>query len=1195
MTTETTQPPDASTVEEGVEKDVADDVNFVQDQTFNLTIKMPQSLPPLKFVVHAHTSVQEIRQVIFDASEAQGYTCFHLMFDEKKLSDVIELGEVEGFGVESVLELVEGEYTDREVRVHLTRFRETLTNFASFLPSFGVDHAASFLSCIEDKEENGHDDKGKSKNKRNGKDAKRNGDVARSGPGHHAFADYDFDRKGATLLNDFIPHGFNTPNRIACLKSLSVSPWNPPPFQQKSRGDLLYLRAETLEGEVLHLTCCASGFYVNASTDSEFHPFPRQRKPCHEHNVHATLSKASQLFEKNFTKLQAMNARRNPLEYIVTASGATPWAVKTRPHSADPGRSLDAQLTAAEHADAFGARDWNEDFQSTRDLPRSTPQEKVLRDQAMYRTHADFIEAAVRGAVAVLNGSVMSLNPQEPGATQMYLHNNIFFSQGYDQREAFEKLGGPDAAHVAVSKDVDGVRLLSNLEIDGLHTLGTAVIDYMGQRIVGQTVIPGILSRRAVESESLVKYGSVDLGKEIFSDEGFHALTAQVAKALHLAEHEVIDGEGKVHKLFTSVDTKGIIGTDGRRYLLDLYRITPVDIEFIEQVRSDETNPYPHEMTLLRPELIDYFYETRLRAFLEERQKEEEAKKSKNGDGDEKQDAEDGDAVLVNKEGTEEGHEEKGEDVIDPPKFELEFNTDVYTLVQLAGEQQDLENQRSLAREANTFLRETMIQRLVVECIYQSVPIDGEALTKRFHQRGVNMRYLGKTVQVAESTAAKVPRCPHEYFTELCKQEMIARAAKHVLRDLLKDTPLYLMGECVSHFLNCLFCGEEGVVPVTEGVHGRITPKTLSYAALTPAALHERIQKVVAQRFRFEGIPKDLILSRRVPLLRSICLKVGLQIEARDYEWDATPIFGPSDIVNHYPVVKHAEPRASFAEEAMEHAQVSLAQEQLPIAIDIYQEAAAVYEQVYGPVHPDTGRAYSALAMAHYQTRQFDLAQLFQRKAVVVSERTQGVDDPDVLQNYMNLAYFEFMGSQDSTRGALTLMRHALRLWEKLGPGARTLESASTDANIAAMLQQLGHISLSNAFYERARETHEILLGKDHHLTGASYDALVKGYVLASDFRKALGVQKLAWEYLRKRFGETDERVVSAETVLRNLTERAVSDAKKAKLASHPQRKQQPTPPPPSQDTTSIGSKGSLPIDELLKFIGEGGKKRRGK
>lgn len=49
----------------------------------------------------------------------------------------------------------------------------------------------------------------------------------------------------------------------------------------------------------------------------------------------------------------------------------------------------------------------------------------------------------------------------------------------------------------------------------------------------------------------------------------------------------VLDAKtGAVHELFSSVECKGITGTDQRRYILDILRSTPVDLNFVPlQVR----------------------------------------------------------------------------------------------------------------------------------------------------------------------------------------------------------------------------------------------------------------------------------------------------------------------------------------------------------------------------------------------------------------------------------------------------------------------------------------------------------------------------------------------------------------------------------------------------------------------------------
>lgn len=59
---------------------------------------------------------------------------------------------------------------------------------------------------------------------------------------------------------------------------------------------------------------------------------------------------------------------------------------------------------------------------------------------------------------------------------------------------------------------MQGVRVYSAVDLPGLYTLGTVVVDYRGYRVTAQSIIPGILER---EQEQSVVYGSVDFGKTV--------------------------------------------------------------------------------------------------------------------------------------------------------------------------------------------------------------------------------------------------------------------------------------------------------------------------------------------------------------------------------------------------------------------------------------------------------------------------------------------------------------------------------------------------------------------------------------------------------------------------------------------------------------------------------------------------------
>ncbi|KAG5032309.1 hypothetical protein JHK82_015887 [Glycine max] len=77
-------------------------------------------------------------------------------------------------------------------------------------------------------------------------------------------------------------------------------------------------------------------------------------------------------------------------------------------------------------------RDWNEELQSCREFPRTSPQKRILRDRALYKVTSDFVDAAINGAIGVISGCIPPINPTDPECFHMYVHNNIFFSFAID-------------------------------------------------------------------------------------------------------------------------------------------------------------------------------------------------------------------------------------------------------------------------------------------------------------------------------------------------------------------------------------------------------------------------------------------------------------------------------------------------------------------------------------------------------------------------------------------------------------------------------------------------------------------------------------------------------------------------------------------------------------------------------------------
>ena len=155
-----------------------------------------------------------------------------------------------------------------------------------------------------------------------------------------------------------------------------------------------------------------------------------------------------------------------------------------------------------------------------------------------------------------------------------------------------------------------------------MFTLGTVVLDYRGYRVTAQSIIPGILER---EQEQSVVYGSIDFGKTVVTQSKYLDLLQKAGNQLKILPHKVVNDKGEEVELCSSVECKGIIGNDGRYYILDLLRTFPPDVNFLkvegmELSKEAQALGFPiehkHKLSCLRQELIDAFVESRYMMFI---------------------------------------------------------------------------------------------------------------------------------------------------------------------------------------------------------------------------------------------------------------------------------------------------------------------------------------------------------------------------------------------------------------------------------------------------------------------------------------------------------------------------------------------------------------------------------------------------
>ncbi|CEH12045.1 protein tif31 [Ceraceosorus bombacis] len=712
------------------------------------------------------------------------------------------------------------------------------------------------------------------------------------------------------------------------------------------------ISVDTLEGEKLFITSTTQGFYINRSTSFTFDPSPRE-----EHFASASLFDVlcgfSKSFLSNFSKLFKDPVSQRDYFAVVPLSNclpAHPWLARSNPHHADLLRSQAAYLlTGAVSADTLdGTRDWNDELQSTRELPRATLSERLVRDRVLNRAYAEFTLAAVKAVPRVALGEVQAMNPMDKPDARMYLHNNLFLSKGADGVDIYTHLGGDEAAHVAVSKDLAGIRALNQLDLDGLCLLGTVVVDWKGERWVAQSVVPGLFRRRDDDEALLaegqesgtapppapkatsdsskpasasridpkedtqVVYGGVEGPEIIRTDPVFHKVFGKIARTLHLAEHKVPDAEQQSKSLWLSVDSKGLRGADGRKYALDLARLSPLDVEWLERdyegaVIADDaaeidgaTQTYPHRMTLLRQELLEVFYHSEFRKWAKEQV-------AARGDSEDKSSTEETDAAPQ----------------IDASEFKLAFNPDAFVEFKLPetegaakveapsaadGSVQTLitdESEASVAavRAASRYLRDTAIPRLVTDVasgLYAAQ--DGTTLTRQMHSRGINVRYLGYVAHLCHPTQRNrldqsllsKAGPGHEgflkAFASIVTQEMVVRGAKRVLRALLKPLPADQAPSAISHFLNCLLGAalESNPRAVWQKSPFHVAADAPpAWLEITSHSVVADVRAEVRRRYRYELAANFFEANfRKGQALRELSQRCGFQLKLQEYNFE---------------------------------------------------------------------------------------------------------------------------------------------------------------------------------------------------------------------------------------------------------------------------------------------------------------------
>eukprot|EP00041_Stephanoeca_diplocostata_P031856 m.1002888 g.1002888 ORF g.1002888 m.1002888 type:complete len:1315 (+) comp24038_c1_seq2:210-4154(+) len=1204
-----------------------DDAASSKPDSIEVHLVLPSSKPSAKDTATITLSlfltdcVQDIRQFLLDqAHHSNAMTCFYFEHEGQRLNDIMEIGAISGLEANPNIHVQHDEYNDRNVRVHVRRLRE-LVQSQSRTHEVGAspEQPPSYLEHVLTSPSpvfvapSGNSD----------------GAVPEGVHNTIAYAQlYSHPRQKQTGNPASTAEGSNTVRDVAAIQSLEYSGWNPAPGRRVLRGDVLYLRAVTVEDIVVHIVATTQGFYVCRSTDTEFNPVPHKTNPCHAHTLAATLSAFCPLFRHRFQKLLTKTFEQDtPLETLPVPYAVGAWMCPRAAHTFDALRAEDAEARWSE-VDVLNPgmmRDWNDEYQSLCDLEQTTDAAKSMRARALYKFHTDFVAAARRGAQAAVLGNLPPMNPADEPSSHMYVWNNMFFSYATDSRGIFSIHGGQEAAHAAANNDLHGVGAFMDVPAElqgpgGISTVATAVIDYLGRRVIAQSIIPGILRK---EQSNTIVYGVNDVDKVMVVSDQFVTALKPTAAHLWSKEHRVrYSGDGQVYTLTTSSECKGILGTDGRNYALDHIRTTPVDVNFVDPsyvtdadrtahlsgrinpaeayhvlqsasegpasdnqeaaVQASEWRPR-HRLHVLRRELLRA-YRDMVRAGT-----------TSALDGTDKAGAttpSNSDVGAVAATEDDAADRGAGADVPSAANDPMAFNLDVFTNADVADADDRVAADKHDVVTVSAYLSQTVVPKFVgLLTKREAIPIDGEALTNMMHDRGINMRYIGCIASRVQGVNKAV-----------CVLELVARAAKHRLRALLKATPLRHMAATVAHFLNCLVgVPGLGVAPAgnTSGgqastsaggkkkskgkkKHAAATGPGLTQT-LTPTQLWADISRVCWEHFRtrlavasaeFQALLAGSISP--LALVRAVCKKTGVQLVARSYGdaaavsgeghtangWGALaakapePVFSQDDILEVLPTVKHIAPGCISdlaGADVFAQGKHMLAQGNVRAALSLFDVAITDMQQTYGFMHRRISDMYQLQAyLLSRTTDAVDIYVTYQERAVVIAERVMGRDHPETIRNYISLGQYYY--TADKFVPALNVLEYVRGLCIA-AIGTQHPELAAIHTHIAVALMSSGQSVRALPYLDDviARQT-QAHTGTESTRITLAQTMLIKARAqrLTGDVRGALDSARTVHGIYVAELGADHERTQECFAQVTGLTKEAVALARSKKAP--PQR-----------------------------------------
>ena len=727
----------------------------------------------------------------------------------------------------------------------------------------------------------------------------------------------------------------------------------------------------------------------------------------------------------------------------------------------------------ADSSNAFENRSWNEEFinYNASKIDDTQILEKVNRAKLGRRSQQEFLKNCKILVESIARGEIQSISPGAEGQERCYIKNSSFVSVAKDNPDHWRAPQGEEdvANYSVVNSDLRNLSEVLKLGQRDTQFINTVLLDRLGTRFVVQNMVEGMLY---FDPRSWGKYGTFDDGKSFSKTPDFDTLMKSLCQKMWLTQDNrykanlksaeedsnvqpgrqdmdqlLLDSskvvsqsgvqraeQGEEISLHGSSEVKGIVAGDGRRYLMDLMRLSPRDANFAD--------PVEHSTCLLRPELIKNFQVMRsLERYYKKRaeQMQKEAAKKEMKESEKLKKIENENENESETKGTKTEESEKPIPKEEDIKFEL--NPSLLTNIPSSGP--DTKRQMENLNKMATYLLNEAIPAVVVELTdtqNRRSSMDCEALVKVMHRNGVNTRYLGNLLTLLKPKKQK-------FLESLVKFTIFTRSFVKTCREFVVRFQEQNPVEVLLHMLNLALEPSQIENPVSPETNNTDHPTESnnefqdqnlkknkkkrkrkkkkvstpedpptglkafswfqfrdpqtqrqckqSFKSISKIQLLARMSQIASKKYSFsQEISHDFLNSQndRVRFLREISLKLGLKFKAHaiDFSDRGSPQLRPRDIAGINCRIKAFRPALEEIRYNMMAADREFKKADFAKALEILRVYMPVAISVHGIFHSDPIMMLSKMSECLSRLKQIEKALQYQTLAYLLSLRVYG-------------------------------------------------------------------------------------------------------------------------------------------------------------------------------------------------------------